>query len=61
LASNRAKAKAASCRSSMLGVEAAVASRVEQVLVADKTIRDQEDQLRDCSIPQKRTCVKTCA
>ena len=26
--------------------EAAVASRVEQVLFADKTIRDQEDQLR---------------
>ena len=30
----------------VLQAEAAVASRVEQVLVADKTIRDQEDQLR---------------
>ncbi|MBS0156098.1 MAG: TolC family protein [Nitrospira sp.] len=30
----------------VLQAEAAVASRVEQVLVAEKTIRDQEDQLR---------------
>ena len=30
----------------VLQAEAAVASRVEQVLVAEKSIRDQEDQLR---------------
>ena len=30
----------------MLQAEAAVASRVEQILVAEKSIRDQEDQLR---------------
>jgi outer membrane protein TolC len=47
LASNRAKAKAGIMSIvDVLQAEAAVASRVEQVLVADKTIRDQEDQLR---------------
>ena len=47
LASNRAKAKAGVMSIvDVLQAEAAVASRVEQVLVADKTIRDQEDQLR---------------
>ena len=30
----------------VLQAEAAVASRVEQILVAEKSIRDQEDQLR---------------
>ncbi|MCX5728256.1 MAG: TolC family protein [Nitrospirae bacterium] len=46
-ASNRAKAKAGIMSIvDVLQAEAAVASRVEQVLVADKTIRDQEDQLR---------------
>jgi outer membrane protein TolC len=46
-ASNRAKAKAGVMSIvDVLQAEAAVASRVEQVLVADKTIRDQEDQLR---------------
>jgi outer membrane protein len=47
LASNRAKTKAGIMSIvDVLQAEAAVASRVEQVLVADKTIRDQEDQLR---------------
>jgi outer membrane protein TolC len=47
MASNRAKAKAGVMSIvDVLQAEAAVASRVEQVLVADKTIRDQEDQLR---------------
>ena len=47
LASNRAKAKAGIMSLvDVLQAEAAVASRVEQVLVADKKIRDQEDQLR---------------
>ncbi|MDZ4734295.1 MAG: TolC family protein [Nitrospirota bacterium] len=47
LASNRAKAKAGIMSIvDVLQAEAAVASRVEQVLVADKMIRDQEDQLR---------------
>ena len=47
LASNRAKAKAGVMSSvDVLQAEAAVASRVEQVLVAEKAIRDQEDQLR---------------
>ena len=46
-ASNRAKAKAGIMSIvDVLQAEAAIASRVEQVLVADKTIRDQEDQLR---------------
>ena len=47
LATNRAKSKAGVMSIvDVLQAEAAVASRVEQVLVADKTIRDQEDQLR---------------
>jgi len=47
LASNRAKAKAGVMSIvDVLQAEAAVASRVEQVLVAEKSIRDQEDQLR---------------
>jgi len=47
LASNRAKAKAGVMSSvDVLQAEAAVASRVEQILVAEKAIRDQEDQLR---------------
>jgi outer membrane protein TolC len=47
LASNRAKAKAGIMSLvDVLQAEAAVASRVEQVLIADKMIRDQEDQLR---------------
>src|ERR1051325_3154548 len=47
LAENRAKAKAGVMSIvDVLQAEAAVASRVEQILVADKTIRDQEDQLR---------------
>jgi outer membrane protein TolC len=47
LAANRAKMKAGIMSIvDVLQAEAAVASRVEQVLVADKTIRDQEDQLR---------------
>ncbi len=47
LATNRAKAKAGIMSIvDVLQAEAAVASRVEQVLVAEKSIRDQEDQLR---------------
>lgn len=47
LASNRAKAKAGVMSVvDVLQAEAAVASRVEQVLVAEKAIRDQEDQFR---------------
>ncbi len=47
LATNRAKTKAGIMSIvDVLQAEAAVASRVEQVLVAEKAIRDQEDQLR---------------
>jgi outer membrane protein TolC len=47
MASNRAKAKAGIMSIvDVLQAEAAVASRVEQVLIAEKSIRDQEDQLR---------------
>ncbi|MCS6897144.1 MAG: TolC family protein, partial [Nitrospira sp.] len=47
LASNRAKLKAGVMSIvDVLQAEAAVASRVEQVLIAERTIRDQEDQLR---------------
>lgn len=47
LATNRAKAKAGIMSIvDVLQAEAAVASRVEQVLVAEKAIHDQEDQLR---------------
>ncbi|MBH0210191.1 MAG: TolC family protein, partial [Nitrospira sp.] len=47
LAANRAKTKAGVMSIvDVLQAEAAVASRVEQVLVAEKSIRDQEDQLR---------------
>ena len=47
LATNRAKAKAGVMSIvDVLQAEAAVASRVEQVLVAEKSIRDQEDLLR---------------
>lgn len=47
LASNRAKAKAGVMAIvDVLQAEAAVAARVEQVIIAEKAIRDQEDQLR---------------
>jgi outer membrane protein TolC len=47
MAINRAKAKAGVMAIvEVLQAEAAVASRVEQVLIAEKAIRDQEDQLR---------------
>lgn len=47
LASNRAKAKAGVMAIvDVLQAQAAVASRVEQVLLAEKAIRDQEDQFR---------------
>lgn len=47
LATNRAKTKAGIMSIvDVLQAEAAVASRVEQVLVAEKSIHDQEDQLR---------------
>lgn len=47
LATNRAKSKAGIMSIvDVLQAEAAVASRVEQVLVAERTIRDQGDQLR---------------
>jgi outer membrane protein TolC len=47
LATNRIKAKAGVMSVvDVLQAEAAVASRVEQILVAEKAIRDEEDQLR---------------
>ena len=47
LATNRAKAKAGVMTLvDVLQAETAVASRVEQTLLAEKSIRDQEDQLR---------------
>ncbi|HJU04584.1 MAG TPA: TolC family protein [Nitrospiraceae bacterium] len=47
LASNRAKAKAGVMAVvEVLQAEAGVASRVEQILIAEKAIQDQEDQLR---------------
>ena len=47
LSTNRAKAKAGVMSIvDVLQAEAAVASRVEQILVAEKAIRDQEDQFR---------------
>ncbi|WP_447979654.1 TolC family protein [Candidatus Nitrospira bockiana] len=47
LAGNRAKAKAGVMSAvEVLQAEAGVASRVEQILIAEKTIRDQEDILR---------------
>jgi outer membrane protein TolC len=47
LASNRAKAKAGVMAVvEVLQAEAGVASRVEQILLAEKAIQDQEDQLR---------------
>lgn len=47
LATNRAKAKAGVMSIvDVLQAEAAVAARVEQTLIAEKAIRDQEDQLR---------------
>lgn len=47
LASNRAKARAGVMAIvDVLQAEAAVASRVEQILIAEKAIRDQEDQFR---------------
>lgn len=47
LASNRAKAKAGVMAIvDVLQAEAAVASRIEQILIAEKSIHDQEDQLR---------------
>jgi Outer membrane protein len=47
LATNRIKAKAGVMSVvDVLQAEAAVASRVEQVLIAEKAIRDEEDQLR---------------
>ena len=47
LASNRAKARAGIMSIvDVLQAEAAVASRVEQVLIAEKAIKDQEDQFR---------------
>ncbi len=47
LATNRAKAKAGVMTLvDVLQAETAVASRVEQTLLAEKAIRDQEDQLR---------------
>lgn len=55
LASNRAKAKAGVMAIvEVLQAEAAVASRVEQVLIAEKEIRDQEDQFRRLLNPSEQ-------
>ena len=54
LAENRAKAKAGVMSIvDVLQAEAAVASRVEQTLIAEKGIRDQEDQLRRLMNPSE--------
>ena len=54
LASNRAKAKAGLMAIvDVLQAEAAVASRVEEVLVAEKGIRDQQDRLRQLLNPSE--------
>ncbi len=54
LATNRAKAKAGVMAIvEVLQAESAVASRVEQVLLAEKAIRDQEDQLRRLLSPSE--------
>jgi outer membrane protein TolC len=54
LATNRAKAKAGVLAIvDVLQAQAAVASRVEQILLAEKAIRDQEDQLRRLMNPSE--------
>lgn len=60
LATNRIKAKAGVMSVvDVLQAEAAVASRVEQVLVAEKAIRDEEDQLRTLLNPGEAELRKT--
>lgn len=60
LAANRIKAKAGVMSVvDVLQAEAAVASRVEQVLVAEKAIRDEEDQLRTILNPGEAELRKT--
>jgi outer membrane protein TolC len=55
LASNRAKAKAGVMSVvDVLQAEAAVASRVEQILVAEKATQDQEDQFRRLLTPSEQ-------
>jgi outer membrane protein TolC len=55
LASNRAKLKAGVVSVvDVLQAEAAVASRVEQILVAEKAIQDQEDQFRRLLNPSEQ-------
>ena len=55
LNTNRAKAKAGVMAIvDVLQAEAAVASRIEQVLIAEKSIRDQEDQLRRLLNPSEQ-------
>jgi outer membrane protein TolC len=55
LASNRAKARAGvMALVEVLQAEAGVASRVEQILIAEKAIRDQEDQLRRLLNPDEQ-------
>lgn len=52
LASNRAKVQAGVMADvEVLQAKAGVANRVEQILVAQKTVRDQEDQLRQLISP----------
>jgi len=54
LASNRAKVRAGvMAEVEVLQAQAGVASRVEQVLVAQKAVRDQEDQLRRLFSPSE--------
>ena len=56
LASNRAKVKAGvMAEVDVLQAQAGVASRVEQVLIAQKMIGDQEDQLRRLLSPSEKT------
>ena len=59
-ASNRAKAKAGIMAVvDVLQAKAAVASRIEGIILAEKAIRDQEDQLRKLLTPPlSRRCAK---
>ena len=60
LASNRAKVEAGVMANvEVLQAKSGVANRVEQILVAKKTVRDQEDQLRQLISPTEEDLRKT--
>lgn len=59
-ASNRAKAEAGVMTVvDVLQAQAAVAARVEEILIAEKAIRDQEDQLRQLLSPSEESLRRT--